>query len=89
MGLPWWWTNPGVTSSAQSAMAAVLGDKDGIVLICGTGSIVLARRGNRTAQVGGYGSFAGDAGSGYWMGRELVRGAGANVWESWADGYVE
>jgi len=22
MGLPWWWTNPGVTSSARSAMAA-------------------------------------------------------------------
>ncbi len=61
-------------NDAQSAMAAALGDRDGIVVICGTGSIVLARNGKRAVQVGGHGSLAGDAGSGYWMGRELLRG---------------
>jgi N-acetylglucosamine kinase-like BadF-type ATPase len=70
------WRNARIVTGndAQSAMAAALGDGDGIVVICGTGSIVLARRGATTAQVGGFGSLAGDAGSGYWMGRELLRG---------------
>jgi N-acetylmuramic acid 6-phosphate etherase len=63
-----------VGNDSLSAMAAALGNGDGIVLICGTGSIVRARRGDKNVQIGGWGSLGGDRGSGYWMGRELVRG---------------
>lgn len=61
-----------VGSDASSAMAAALGERDGVVLICGTGSIVRARKGDCSAQVGGWGHIGGDNGSGYWLGRELV-----------------
>jgi len=60
-------------NDAMSAFTAALGEKDGVVLICGSGSIVRARHGARSAQVGGWGHVGGDGGSGYWMGRELVR----------------
>ncbi len=62
-----------VGDDSQSAMTAALGDSDGVVLICGTGSIVRGRRGRRMTQVGGWGHVGGDGGSGYWMGRELLR----------------
>ncbi len=62
-----------VGDDSQSAMAAALGNADGVMLICGTGSIVRAKKGGRTAQVGGWGHVGGDGGSGYWMGRELLR----------------
>ena len=60
-------------NDALSAMAAALGNQDGIILICGTGSIVRARKGVRSIQIGGWGHIAGDGGSGYWMGRKLLR----------------
>ena len=63
-----------VGNDSLSALAAALGSEDGVVLLCGTGTVVRARRGHRQVQVDGYGSLAGDAGSGYWMGRELLRG---------------
>jgi len=62
-----------VGNDTMSAFAAALGENDGIVLICGTGSIVRARRGETTVQIGGRGHVGGDRGSGYWMGRELLR----------------
>jgi N-acetylglucosamine kinase-like BadF-type ATPase len=61
-----------VGSDASSAMAAALDECDGVVLICGTGSIVRARNGSHSSQVGGWGHIGGDSGSGYWLGRELV-----------------
>ncbi len=60
-------------NDTQSALAAGLGDEDGLAVICGTGSIVRARRSHRSIQVGGWGHVGGDGGGGYWMGRELLR----------------
>jgi N-acetylmuramic acid 6-phosphate etherase len=62
-----------VGNDTVSAMAAALGNEDGIIVICGTGSIVRARRGQINVQTGGWGHIGGDRGSGYWMGRELLR----------------
>jgi len=56
-----------------SAMEAALGSGDGVLLICGTGSFVRARRGRKLTQVGGWGHVGGDGGSGYWMGRAALR----------------
>ncbi len=63
-----------VGNDTQSAMAATLGDQDGVVVICGTGSNILARRDQKLVRIGGWGHVGGDEGSGYWMGRELLRG---------------
>ena len=62
-----------VGNDTMSAFAAALGENDGIMLICGTGSIVQARRGETIVQFGGWGHVGGDRGGGYWMGRELLR----------------
>jgi len=62
-----------VGNDTLSAFAAALGDRDGIILICGTGSNIRARHGNRIAHVGGWGHVGGDQGSGYWLGRETLR----------------
>ena len=46
----------------------------GIVLVCGTGSIVWARdRQGNVTRVGGFGPRLGDEGSGYWMGIQAVK----------------
>ena len=63
-----------VGNDTQSAMAAALGDQDGVVLVCGTGSNILAQRNKKLFHMGGWGHVGGDEGSGYWMGRELLRG---------------
>ena len=62
-----------VGNDTISAMAAAFGNGNGVMLICGTGSIVRARNGARSSQVGGWGHVGGDGGSGFWMGRELLR----------------
>ncbi|HEX2248033.1 MAG TPA: BadF/BadG/BcrA/BcrD ATPase family protein, partial [Arthrobacter sp.] len=48
----------------------------GIAVIAGTGSAVWGADGTgREARAGGWGHLLGDEGSGYWLGRELVRHA--------------
>ena len=57
----------------ESAFASAFGSGDGILVICGTGSVVCARKRGAMIRVGGWGHVGGDRGSGYWMGRELLR----------------
>lgn len=47
--------------------AGILGD--GMLVISGTGSKVVAQYGGKLYAVGGYGAIVSDEGSGYWMGR--------------------
>jgi glucosamine kinase len=48
----------------------------GVLLIAGTGSIVIGRgREGSMFRVGGWGPYFGDDGSGFWIGREAVRAA--------------
>lgn len=45
----------------------------GIVVISGTGSVVVGYDGDKRIRAGGYGWLLADEGSGYWIGREALR----------------
>jgi N-acetylglucosamine kinase-like BadF-type ATPase len=63
-----------VISDAEAALLGALGSRPGVLLLAGTGSIVLGRddRG-RLARAGGLGPLVGDEGSAFWLGREWLR----------------
>jgi N-acetylglucosamine kinase-like BadF-type ATPase len=67
-----------VISDAEAAYLGALGERAGVVLLAGTGSIALGRdaRGNWT-RAGGLGPLLGDEGSAFWIGREWLRAVGA------------
>lgn len=63
-----------VISDAQAALLGALGDREGVLVLAGTGSMVLARDAReRWARAGGLGPLLGDEGSGFWLGREWLR----------------
>jgi glucosamine kinase len=65
-----------IESDAFIASLGAIGIDPGILLISGTGSIVIGRDNNRRMfRVGGWGPHFGDEGSGFWIGREAVRAA--------------
>ncbi len=54
---------------------ALFGDA-GVVIVCGTGSIILGKdRRGRIVKIGGWGPLIGDEGSAQWVGREALRQA--------------
>ncbi len=63
-----------VISDAEAAYLGALGDRAGVLLLAGTGSMALARdtRG-RWTRAGGLGPLLGDEGSAFWIGREWLR----------------
>jgi N-acetylglucosamine kinase-like BadF-type ATPase len=62
-----------VVNDGLIALAAGAGDRPGIVVISGTGSIVYGYNAQRqAARAGGWGHIIGDEGSGYWIGREAL-----------------
>jgi N-acetylglucosamine kinase-like BadF-type ATPase len=64
-----------VISDVEAALHGALGDRPGVLLLAGTGSIVLGRDGRgRLARAGGLGPLLGDEGSAFWLGREWLRG---------------
>ena len=65
-----------IESDAFIASIGAIGVDPGILLIAGTGSIVIGRsREGSMFRVGGWGPHFGDDGSGFWIGREAVRSA--------------
>jgi N-acetylglucosamine kinase-like BadF-type ATPase len=63
-----------IESDAFIASIGAIGIDPGILLIAGTGSIVIGREKDRTMfRVGGWGPYFGDEGSGFWIGREAIR----------------
>jgi N-acetylglucosamine kinase-like BadF-type ATPase len=63
-----------VISDAEGALLGALGDRPGVLVLAGTGSIVLGRdRQGRLARAGGLGPLMGDEGSAFWLGREWLR----------------
>src|SRR5690349_17467423 len=65
-----------IESDAFIASIGAIGIDPGILLIAGTGSIVIGRDKDRTMfRVGGWGPHFGDEGSGFWIGREAIRAA--------------
>ena len=58
----------------EAAFLGALGDHPGVLILAGTGSIVLGRnRRGRWARAGGLGPLLGDEGSAFWIGREWLR----------------
>jgi N-acetylglucosamine kinase-like BadF-type ATPase len=65
-----------IESDAFISSIGAIGIDPGVLLIAGTGSIVIGRDKNRGMfRVGGWGPNFGDEGSGFWIGREAVRAA--------------
>jgi N-acetylglucosamine kinase-like BadF-type ATPase len=63
-----------VIADAQAALLGALGDRPGVLMLAGTGSIVLGYDGHgRWTRAGGLGPLLGDEGSGFWLGREWLR----------------
>jgi N-acetylglucosamine kinase-like BadF-type ATPase len=63
-----------VLSDAQAALLGALGDGPGLLVLAGTGSIVIGRdRRGRWARAGGLGPLLGDEGSAFWIGRAWLR----------------
>lgn len=67
-----------VTTDAELARAAAFGGGPGVLVIAGTGSIVVAVDDHGEAtRVGGLGWRIGDQGSGYWLGARALEAVGA------------
>jgi glucosamine kinase len=63
-----------VLSDAQAALLGALGSRPGLLVLAGTGSIVIGRDGRgRWARAGGLGPLLGDEGSAFWIGRAWLR----------------
>jgi N-acetylglucosamine kinase-like BadF-type ATPase len=66
-----------VIGDGELALAAAFGDRPGILLAAGTGSIAYARdRDGRLHRAGGYGWQMSDEGGGYWLGRRALQAVG-------------
>src|SRR4051812_4276784 len=66
-----------VIADVEAAWHATHADGAGILVLAGTGSIVLGRTARgRWARGGGLGPLLGDEGSGFWIGREWLRARG-------------
>lgn len=61
-----------LNNDVQIAHAGALNEKDGIVVIAGTGSIGYSLNKGENKRVGGFGYTIGDEGSAYWVGRKAV-----------------
>lgn len=63
-------------NDSMNALYGVSEGKDGIILICGTGSVAFGKKGNAYARSGGYCYQEGDLGSSYDIGRKALQHLG-------------
>ncbi|MDJ1018269.1 MAG: BadF/BadG/BcrA/BcrD ATPase family protein [Paracoccaceae bacterium] len=61
-----------IEDDRPAALRGALGDQDGIVAHCGTGSFIAARIGGRMRLAGGWGPVLGDEASAQWVGRRAL-----------------
>lgn len=62
------------SDSSFTLETAYPGEKSGMLLIAGTGSVAIAKKGNgEIIKVGGWGRLLGDEGSGYWIGLQALK----------------
>ncbi len=65
-----------VRSDAEIALEGALAGRPGVVIACGTGSVVLGKNGRgRIVKAGGWGPLIGDEGSAQWMTRQAFQAA--------------
>ena len=63
-----------IVNDALIALVAGAGDRPGVVIVAGTGSIAYGRdAGGRAARSSGWGYLLGDEGGGYWIGRAALQ----------------
>jgi N-acetylglucosamine kinase-like BadF-type ATPase len=63
-----------VIADAEAALRGALGDRPGVLVLAGTGSIVVGRSARgRLVRSGGLGPLLGDEGSGFWLGQQWLR----------------
>jgi glucosamine kinase len=62
-----------VTTDAHAACLGAHGERDGGVIVAGTGAVGWATIGGQTHRIGGWGMPISDEGSGAWLGFEAVR----------------
>ncbi|MFT5130163.1 MAG: N-acetylmuramic acid 6-phosphate etherase [Rhodothermales bacterium] len=60
-------------SDVSAAHAGAFALRDGILLLSGTGAGVFGHRNSKRCAIGGHGHVAGDGGSAYWIGQQLLR----------------
>jgi N-acetylglucosamine kinase-like BadF-type ATPase len=79
-----------IESDAFISSIGAIGIDPGVLLIAGTGSIVIGRDKDRSMfRVGGWGPYFGDEGSGFWIGREAVRAALRSLDSQSPNGFTE
>lgn len=61
-----------VAHDSVTSFLGVLGDRQGAVIAVGTGVVTLGVGPRSAVRVDGWGNIMGDAGSGYWIGREAL-----------------
>jgi N-acetylglucosamine kinase-like BadF-type ATPase len=62
-----------IVNDALVALVAGAGDRPGVVIVAGTGSIAYGRDGRgQAARAGGWGYLLGDEGGGFWIGRAAL-----------------
>ncbi len=61
-----------LTSDSVTSFLGAIGDQRGVVVAAGTGMVVLGVGDTSVARVDGWGNVMGDAGSGFWIGRQAL-----------------
>lgn len=61
-----------VTTDAMTALYGSFEGNEGMILICGTGSVLYGYSNGEITRVGGWGRIIGDEGSGYWIGKRAL-----------------
>ncbi|SHH86318.1 BadF/BadG/BcrA/BcrD ATPase family protein [Marivita hallyeonensis] len=65
--------NMAVSDDRATMVAGALGDRDGVLLALGTGTIIAAQRRGQVRYLGGWGPVLADQASGGWLGRRALQ----------------
>ncbi len=62
-----------VFPDTEAVHYAFFGNKDGIIVISGTGAVVYGKKAEKEVRIGGLGYLLGDEGGGFWFGKEFIK----------------